>query len=363
MGTSFNDEELPPLTTEDVPSPEDVRSGPYVSPAQRVTLYSATEWESFVTEWAHTLTDRYVRVRQLGGAGDQGRDIVGYTAPTVDSPRDVYQCKHYSAPLMPSDVWIELGKVCWHTYKKHYPVPHRYYFVSPRGTGTSLSNLIEQPDELRSRLIDEWEDKCTKRITKAQSVQLKGHLRKYVDSFDFSIFDDVSPSELIRQHKQSPRHLARFGGSLPSLGQAPVPPTKIGPEETNYVARLLSAYAEHTQAKIECSIDIPEGHPCESHFRRSRQAFYDAEFLRAMSREQLGAAAYPALLDNVFDGICDVVDSDHVDGFARVKAATQAAAALQLTADPHETRLTPRRRMGTCHQLANNERVCWKKKK
>lgn len=352
--------ELPPLPQDEVPSPEQVRSGPEISPSQRITLYSASEWEAFVVEWAHTLVAQYARVRRLGGSGDQGRDVVGYLTMEIDSIRDIYQCKHYATPLTPSDIWVELGKVCWYTFGGAYRIPRRYLFVSPRGTGTSLVNLLEEPDELRRRLISEWPDKCAEKIAKNETITLDGPLKSYVEAFDFSIFGDVSPSDLIQQHQRSPRHISRFGGGLPFLNSPPVLPAEIAANETTYVAALLEAYSEHTCTDLGDVTGIPVGHVCASHLQNSREAFYDAEMLRAMSREQLGTAAYPALLENVLDGIRDIVDSSHDDGFARVKAASQATLSMQLSADPHVTRLTPRRRKGTCHQLANDRRVRWR---
>jgi hypothetical protein len=55
---------------------------------------------------------------------DKGCDVVGI--PQVGSLEWAnFQCKHYDHPLMPSEVWVELGKVCFYTYIGDYSVLER----------------------------------------------------------------------------------------------------------------------------------------------------------------------------------------------------------------------------------------------
>jgi|SRR5665213_363643 len=50
-----------------------------IPPQQRIILYSPTEWEDFVHEWAHyCLKPLYWKVERFTGAGDRGIDIAGY---------------------------------------------------------------------------------------------------------------------------------------------------------------------------------------------------------------------------------------------------------------------------------------------
>ena len=110
---------------------------PSPTPAKLVTLYSASEWEEFIGEWAEGFQPAYEQVSRIGGAGDMGRDVIGHLEPAHVRPRpcDIYQCKHYDHPLTPTDIYLELGKLCVHTYRLDYPVPRRYRFVPPRGIG------------------------------------------------------------------------------------------------------------------------------------------------------------------------------------------------------------------------------------
>ncbi|MCL0196150.1 hypothetical protein M2T54_29220, partial [Klebsiella pneumoniae] len=106
--------------------------------------YSPDEWEGFVEEWAYyCLTTKYEHVLRFSGAGDMGIDVAGFVGDErLLGVWDNFQCKHYGNAIRPSDVWVEFGKIIWYSYKGEYTVPRRYYFVSPRGAGTSLSRLF-----------------------------------------------------------------------------------------------------------------------------------------------------------------------------------------------------------------------------
>jgi hypothetical protein len=83
--------------------------GPHIPPQQQILLYSASEWEGLVHEWAHyCLKTLYAQVQRFTGAGDRGIDIAGFTdANKLQGVWDNYQCKHYDHALHPGDVWPE----------------------------------------------------------------------------------------------------------------------------------------------------------------------------------------------------------------------------------------------------------------
>src|SRR5438309_1969115 len=47
-------------------------------PSALIKLYSQNDWEEFIREWVESLRGRYREVRRASGAGDKGRDVVGY---------------------------------------------------------------------------------------------------------------------------------------------------------------------------------------------------------------------------------------------------------------------------------------------
>lgn len=57
----------------------------------------------------------------------------------------------------------------------------------------------------------------------------------------------------------------------------------------------------------------------------------------------------------------DVEAAAHEDGYARVNAVTQAAVSLQMTSNALMSVVKVQDRKGMCHQLANEDRLRWRK--
>jgi hypothetical protein len=83
-------------------APDIALAGPAVPPIERLRHMSAQSWEDFILEWAHSLKSKYARAEQCGGAGDMGRDVIGFESATARDPWDNYQCKHYDHRLAPT---------------------------------------------------------------------------------------------------------------------------------------------------------------------------------------------------------------------------------------------------------------------
>lgn len=332
-----------------------------LTPRQTISAYSADQWEEFVTEWASSLTS-YVKVEHVPGAGDKGRDVICLVSePQSAGQWDNYQCKHYNHPLHPSDVWLELGKLCFYTHNGAYPMPRAYRFVAPHDVGTKLNYLLQHPDKLREQLIDEWPTKCERHITASSVVKLEGSLRTYVDGFDFSIVGFKPVHELLEQHRATPHWHVRFKQALPPRPGPSAVPNGLQIEEAVYVRKLLDAYAEACGNSIQDSGALANVDPkFHQHLKRSRLAFFRAEQLNRFSRDHFPADAFGQLKQQVFDGIIDTVESrSHANGFARVVEATKIAAALQLGNCELKDLAEVADRHGACHHLANDGAVTW----
>ena len=109
-------------------------------------------------EWAHyCLKSQYVQVQRFSGSGDRGIDIAGFAdANKLAGVWDNYQCKHYDHALYPSDAWPEIAKVLGYTFNNQFAVPRRYFFVAPRGAGTTLAGYLANANALKTALIDAW---------------------------------------------------------------------------------------------------------------------------------------------------------------------------------------------------------------
>jgi hypothetical protein len=337
-----------------------VQHGVPVPPITRIQLFSPDQWEDFVLEWADSLRSHYSDVVRCGGVGDMGRDVIAFHKDAPDH-WDNYQCKHYSRPLMPSDVWIELGKLVYYTKKGEYSWPSLYYFVAPHGVGTSLSRLLKDPLKLRSELKAQWDQHCRNKITRECLVILDSSLNEYIDTLDFSIFRAKQPLHIIDEHAKTQWHVARFGGGLPIRPPIDTPPANPVEAELSYITKLLEAYAEYIGTAVGSHEAIPNS-KLQDHFSESRIQFYSAESLRAFSRDTLPPGEFKKLQDEFYGGIMDEIRSDHPDGYRRVIAVVKLARLLQISAHALITALTQLDRAGICHQLANDyEKVRWVK--
>lgn len=339
-----------------------VTLGPVIPPQQRLLTYSSSEWEGFTHEWVHyCLKSQYKHVQRFAGAGDMGIDVAGFSdAKRLKGVWDNFQCKHYDHALKPSDAWVEIGKIIWYSFCGEYAPPRAYYFVAPRGAGTRLARLLGDDDLLREELIENWDKNIKNEITSKAPVPLDATLKGYVDDFDLSIFQAKTALELIEDHRATPNHAARFGGGLPIRPSAGKPPVAPSAKESRYIAQLLGAYGEHVGAPVTDAAALPT-QKLKAHFRRQREAFYEAESLRVFARDTVPLGTFEALQDDIYDGIVDTHDQIHVDGYVKVCAVTKAARDMQITANALITCTNPKDRDGICHQLVNEERLQWTK--
>ena len=362
MSDGFKD--IPAPKAPDGPATADqVLNGIRIPPQQQVLLYSASQWELLINEWVHyCLKAKYNQVQQFSGAGDRGIDIAGFSdAKKLEGVWDNYQCKHYDHALYPGDVWGEFGKVLWYSFKKEYVAPRKYFFVAPHGVGTTLAGYLANASKLKKDLIGNWDKSVRSKITQKQEVVLEGDFLAYVEAFNFSIFETKTALEVIEDHRKCPYHAVRFGGGLPErLASEPPPPVPIQ-KESRYIGQLFLAYADHMKVPAVDMKDLKQWSKLDDHFGRQRVAFYHAESLRVFARDTVPPGTFEALQEDIHSGVIDVHDGDHDDGYKRILAVTKAARDLHLTSNALLTRSKPIDRDGICHQLANEERLQWKK--
>ena len=222
-----------------------------LSPRQIVSAYDAGQWEEFINEWTQGLKSEYAQVQRFSGAGDKGRDVVGFlSVPVSSSVWDNYQCKRYNRPLNPSDIWIELGKLCYFTFVGDYSIPRKYRFVAPNDVGPKLKDLLLKPNELRKDLIANWAEHCAENITDTQSIPLASKLLEHVNQFDFSIVGYSPLVEVIEQHMKTRFWATRFRFTPPPRPVPPEPPAQPAPHEARYVQQLLDAYGDAEKRTI-----------------------------------------------------------------------------------------------------------------
>jgi hypothetical protein len=362
MSTDFKD--VPPPSAPDGPATADqVLNGIRIPAQQQVLLYSAAQWEVFINEWVHfCLKKSYSQVQQFSGAGDRGIDIAGFAdAKKLEGVWDNYQCKHYDHALYPGDAWPEIGKVLWYSFQKEYVAPRKYFFVAPFGIGTSLAGYLANASKLKKAVLENWDKSIRSKVTEKQEVALDGAFLVYVNAFDFSVFDAKTALQVIEDHRQCPYHAVRFGGGLPARPASATPPQDPAATESRYIAQLLTAYGDHLNVPVPDAKGLKQWPKLDDHFGRQRVAFYHAESLRIFARDTVPPGTFESLQDDIHSGVIDVHNDEHADGYRRVLSVTKAARDLNLTSNALLTRSKPMDRDGICHQLANEDRLQWKK--
>lgn len=336
---------------------KDIKTGKHISPAQRLRIMNADEWEEFIEEWIDSLKNQYSKVERLGGAGDKGRDIIAQ----LDDAEiwDNYQCKHYDHPLRPSDIWTEIGKLVYYTSIGDFTCPRKYFFIAPLGVGTSLSDFLKDPRKLAQGLRENWDKYCKDKITKNYMIELS-NIEFQIEETDFSIFGYVTPLTIIEQHRTTPHFTARFGGGLPERETPPEPPIKSTFEESEYLKKILQAYSDFNKQDISTIDDVTDVDLTE-HYKDSRIQFYSAEALKRFSRDALPEDEFKLLQQEFLNGIKDEIRNPvHANGYLRLLEVVKVARALQITSHALIDCLMVNDRGGICHQLANdNESIVW----
>lgn len=194
-------------------------------------------------------------------------------------------------------------------------------------------------------------------------IPLAGDILAYFECFDFSIFSWKTAVELIEGHTKTPYHSVRFGGGLPTRPVPSEPPKEIAMNESRYIEQIFAAYSDHIGKTISDVSSLTDKADLKDDFLRQRERFYHAESLRNFARDTVPEGTFEAIQKDIFYGVVDICESDHADGFIRMKATLSQSARLPVTSSPLSsvTRVTDKQ--GICHQLANDDRLTWVKGK
>jgi hypothetical protein len=165
-----------------------------------VLHFSPDQWEKFIEEACRqrplTSGASYAVVKQLGGAGDGGRDVEARLIPALTAGQwDLYQAKHYGAGLTPSDFFPELAKFFLQLGVGTYPPPRYYFLCAPRGVGNDLHNLLSKPSEFKDRFLSDWQ--AGKTGLKDRSQELTQPVHALISAYDFSTILECQLRDLL----------------------------------------------------------------------------------------------------------------------------------------------------------------------
>ncbi len=342
----------------------DILFGTPIPAIDKLRIVSNEEFEDIIREWVSGYCEKkYIRVWRPGGANDKGRDVIAIVDDS--GTYDNFQSKHYDHPLMPSDIWTEVGKLCYFTFDKSYQLPRKYYFVAPQGVGPTVGDILQKPDELKSKLLENWDNHCKNKITDKVEILMSNEFLTHINNIDFSIFTFLDPQDLINQHMQTNYYAARFGGGLTRRREKPNI-TRFDESEMllRYVEQLFEAYSDHNKDVIDSISKLSTYSDMFEHFNRQRSYFHWADALNQFSRDQLpiGNSCFEDLKEEIYHGVVDTSKGNHKSGYENIIKTTQEAKNITIESNALLSVSRIEDKMGICHHLANENKLTWVKK-
>ncbi len=336
-----------------------------ITPIEKVHIMDEDSFEQFTLEWLYGCKKaKYSSMRKIGGAGDKGRDVIAYYS---DNSVDYYQCKHYRSALSPSNYYLELGKLCYYTYRKEIAIPKAYYIIASNDVGSSLQDLIDNPSGLLSSLLSNWDTYCKTKITKTTEVELDKPLLEHMDSLDFSIIKTYPMAQVVDEYLDTIYGNIRFGGRKINMPTPIAPSNLIEPEEMAYISALLEAYSDELKIRIDTTKSIEAHDRYFKHLNRQRKDYYSAETIRRFVRDILtDSQQFNVLKDEIYNGIIDIHEQDYDSGYKRLIADLQQASLTNTSKCLLDSKLHcigNSERKGVCHMLVNDNRLEWVDKK
>lgn len=334
-----------------------------ITPIDKIHIMDEDSFEHFTLEWLYGCKkSKYSSIKRIGGAGDKGRDIVGYYS---DGSVDYYQCKHYSSGLTPTNYYLELGKLCYYTYKEEIPVPKEYFIIASNDVGSTLQDLIDNPSELLSNLIKNWDTYCKTKITKTTEILLDNPFLNYINTFDFTIIKTYPIAQIVDEYLDTIYGNIRFGGRRINLPEPLKPTDTIELKEMPYISALLEAYSDELNIKIDTTESLKAHDTYFNHLNRQRKDYYSAETIRRFVRDTLtDSKQFEVLKEEVYNGIIDTHEQEYDSGYKRLVADLQQASIINTSKCMLDSKLHcigVGERKGACHMLVNDNRLKWVK--
>jgi hypothetical protein len=329
-------------------------------PSLMVRHFKPDEWEEFIERSAlqrDVKGRQYHQVKRFGGPGDAGRDVEArLTDALTPYEWDLYQAKHYKAPLTPGEFFPELAKFFRHLTAGTYPPPRRYLVCSPQNAGPDLHDLIASPAMLKQRFVADWA--AGKTGMKSLVGGLSAEVRAVIDVFDFARIEECLLRDLLAWHALDHGTHCRIFHIQAERGDDPTMPPLPTEDELIYVEELVAVYTE--QGSTARTVEQIMHTPYAEHFTDCRVEFYCAEGLKRFSRDLFEHDEFANLLDMVLKGVRSAVSSPrHRVGLDRLDAAVSRATSLTLTDSALHGRLRGGDLPGSCHHLVNEKKLRW----
>lgn len=325
---------------------------------RHILALTDTGLEQFVRDWAAVMTQGYIEVQRFSGAGDMGRDVVGFlTTARHQGPWHNYQCKQYGRNLPTASALLELGKILYFSDLGEFTVPARYSFVAPRGVNRNLERMIFNPSELRDAMIAKWNEYCASKIVDGQVIALTGTLRTMVENFDYGNVFRISVDDILADPAAKPILAKRFGAD-PGPPPRGIVPSDIESRELPYVSQLIAAYGDREGKTYTGHSEVANHVKYGPHIQNQRERFFEADAFSRFYRDNTFEEELNDLRDEIYHGVIDKHGEAHIDALGRVDAVMSQAAIVQ-PAGPLARHARVPVKQGICHHLVNDKRMAW----
>jgi len=318
-----------------------------------------TELEQFCRQWVERKQGDYVEVKRFGGAGDKGRDVVGFcSAARHAGDWDNYQCKQYRDKLGKANGLLAVGKVLYWAAQGEFTPPRKFIFVAPKGLNSTLLKLVNHPDTFGAELIANWNQYCAKAIAKNQEISLDGAVLDTINQYDFTNISYVDVDEMIADPAAKPLLFEQFGEDPGDFPKGTVP-IDVQPHENVYMDALLGAYNDR-EGSVFTSHHAVFAHPDHGEdLRLHRTRFYEAEGFQKFYRDNTSPETIAAFRRDIRLGVHDTLKLPAADDLARVHATMTQAANLQPAGPLARYAYVPVKQ-GIAHHLVNDGEIAWK---
>lgn len=325
-----------------------------------ILLMDDDELELFCRAWTDKKSG-YVEVKRFAGAGDMGRDVVGFlTDKRHDGLWDNYQCKQYRKAVSRSQGLLAIGKVLYWASRGNFTAPRRFYFVAPKGLARKLELLIDKPSEMKQALIDEWDAVCASSITKKVVVPLDAKVKATIESFDFKNVRIVTIDDMMDDSAVKPLLIEKFGAD-PGMYPAAAVPLDVQDTEMRYIDELVEAYSERAKAPFADHAAVLADACHGPDLRTQRERFFEADAFQKFYRDNTSASVISSFRKDVRFGVVERWNAPTTDTLARIESVMDRAGVVTCAGPLAKYAHVPVKQ-GMCHHFVNDGELSWKKK-
>lgn len=325
-----------------------------------ILLMTDEELESFSRDWVSGQT-RYVEVRRFAGAGDKGRDVVGFrTGQRHGGPWDNYQCKQYLRGVSLQQGLLAIGKILYWASRDEFTAPEYFYFVAPRGLSRKLQAAIDKPDQLGALLVQQWDAVCARAITKKTTVRVDAALQAVIDRYPFHNVRALSLDDIMGDPAVIPLLVERWGADPGRYPPATIP-ADVQSTEMRYIQELVGAYGERANRLFPDHNAVFADADLGPDLRRQRERFFEADAFQKFYRDNTSATVITEFRKDILYGVVESWNSTVPDTLARVEAV-MARAGIISPAGPLAKYAHVAVKQGVCHHFVQDGEATWKSK-